>query len=221
MKLLLNAIIKFIFGLILVVALIFIPAGSLDYINGWLFITLLFVPILLLGIVMFIKAPNLLKERLDGKEKESTQKGVLLVSGLAFLAGFIVAGLDHRFTWSRVPSLVVIAASILFLLSYALYCEVMRENSYLSRTVKVQEGQRVVDSGLYGIVRHPMYMATIVLFLMIPLILGSIYALIPFFSYPIVIVIRILNEEKVLTEQLEGYSEYKKKVKYRLIPFIW
>ncbi len=221
MKLFANALIKFICGLILVGILIFLPAGTLDYPGGWLFITLLFIPMLILGVFLFIKAPELLKKRLDTKEKEKTQKGVIAVSGLLFLGGFIVAGLDFRFEWSEIPSAVVILFSIIFLASYALYAEVMRENAYLSRTVKVEDGQKVIDSGLYSIVRHPMYAVTIWLFLSIPIVLGSWYALIFFAHYPVLIVIRILNEEKVLTEGLDGYSEYKKKVKYRLLPFIW
>ena len=176
---------------------------------------------LILGTVLLIKAPDLLKKRLDTKEKETAQKGVLALSALLFLGGFIVAGLDFRFGWSRVPTWLVIAASVVLLIAYALYAEVMRENAYLSRTVKVQENQKVVDTGLYGIVRHPMYAVTVWLFLAIPLVLGSWWSFLCFLHYPIIIVIRILNEEKVLTEGLAGYGEYKKKVKYRLIPFIW
>ena len=176
---------------------------------------------LILGAVLFIKSPELLKKRLDAKEKESTQKGAVALSGLLFLCGFLVAGLDHRFGWSHVPTWLVIAASAVLLVSYALYAEVMRENAYLSRTVKVQEGQKVIDTGMYRVVRHPMYAVTIWLFLAIPLVLGSWFSLICFAHYPIVIVIRILNEEKVLEQGLEGYSDYKKRVKYRLIPFVW
>ena len=202
-------------------ALLFLPAGTLAYPNGWLFSALLFIPMLLLGVVLFVKAPELLRKRLDTKEKEKTQKGVVGVSALAFLAGFIVAGLDWRFGWSKVSLPVVIMASVVMLVSYGLYAEVMRENAYLSRTVKVHEGQKVIDTGLYGIVRHPMYMATIFLFLSIPLVLGSWYSFIIFLLYPAVIVVRIINEEKVLSEGLEGYEEYKKKVKFRIIPFVW
>ncbi len=221
MKLLLNALVKFICGILLVGALLFLPAGTLAYPNGWLFSALLFIPMLILGVVLFVKAPELLRKRLDAKEKEKTQKGVVGVSALAFLAGFIVAGLDWRFGWSKVSLPVVTMASVVMLVSYGLYAEVMRENAYLSRTVKVQEGQKVIDTGLYGIVRHPMYMATIFLFLSIPLVLGSWYAFVIFLFYPAVIVVRIINEEKVLSEGLEGYEEYKKKVKYRIIPFVW
>ena len=221
MKLLLNALIKFICGILMVLLLIFLPAGTLAYLNGWLFSALLFVPMLILGAVLFLKSPDLLKRRLDGKEKEQTQKGVVALSGLMFLGGFIVAGLDFRFGWSHVPMWLVVASSIILLISYALYAEVMRENAYLSRTVKVEEGQKVIDTGLYGIVRHPMYAVTLWLFLAIPIVLGSWYSLICFAHYPIVIIVRILNEEKLLEKEFDGYSEYKKKVKYRLIPFIW
>ncbi len=220
-KLLFSALTKFLCGLILVGVLLFLPAGTLRYTGGWLFIVLLFIPMIFLGAVLLIKAPELLQKRLGAKEKENTQKGVVALSGLLFLAGFIVAGLDHRFGWSHVPMWLVIASSAILLISYALYAEVMRENAYLSRTIEVQEGQKVVSSGLYGIVRHPMYAVTIWLFLSIPLVLGSFWSLLCFASYPIVIVARILNEEKVLTEGLDGYADYKKKVKYRLLPFVW
>ena len=220
-KLLFSALTKFLVGIILVGALLFVPAGSFSYTGGWLFVALLFIPMLVLGVVLLIKAPDLLAKRLGAKEKENTQKGVVALSGLLFLVGFIVAGLDHRFGWSHVPTWLVIVASVILLASYALYGEVMRENAYLSRTIEVQEGQKVVDTGLYGIVRHPMYAVTIWLFLSIPLVLGSFWSLLCFAPYPIVIVIRILNEEKVLTAALDGYADYKKKVKYRLIPFIW
>ena len=220
-KLLFSALTKFLCGLVLVGALLFLPAGSFAYAGGWLFIALLFIPMIILGVVLFVKAPALLEKRLGAKEKENTQKGVVALSGLLFLVGFIVAGLDHRFGWSHVPAWLVAVSSVILLASYALYGEVMRENAYLSRTIEVQEGQKVVDTGLYGIVRHPMYAVTIWLFLSIPLVLGSFWSLLCFAPYPIVIVIRILNEEKVLTEELDGYADYKKKVKYRLIPFIW
>ena len=221
MKLLCNALAKFTCGLVLVGLLIFLPAGTLAYANGWLLVGLLFGPMLVAGFVMLAKAPALLEKRLDAKEKQATQKGVLAFSGLMFIAGFVVAGLDYRFGWSEVPDWVVIAASVLFLLAYALYAEVMRKNAYLSRTIKVEEGQTVVDTGLYGIVRHPMYMATLLLFLVIPLILGSWYALIAFGFYPVIIIVRLRDEEELLTRELPGYAEYKKKVKYRLIPFVW
>ncbi len=221
MKLLRNALVKFTCGLLLVGLLIFLPAGTLAYANGWLLVGLLFGPMLIAGFVMLAKTPAFLEKRLDAKEKQATQKGVLAFSGLMFIAGFVVAGLDYRFGWSEVPDWVVIAASVLFLLAYALYAEVMRENAYLSRTIKVEEGQTVVDTGLYGIVRHPMYMATLLLFLVIPLILGSWYALIAFGFYPVIIIVRLRDEEDLLTRELPGYDAYKKKVKYRLIPFVW
>ena len=221
MKLFVNALVKFICGILLVGVLVFLPAGTLSYTGGWLFVGVLFIPMLILGAVLFVKSPDLLRRRLDSKEKEGTQKGVVALSGVGFAAGFIVAGLDFRFGWSHLPTAVVIAASVLFLVAYGLYAEVMRENEYLSRTVKVEEGQRVIDTGLYGIVRHPMYAVTVILFLMIPLILGSWYSLIVFLHYPVLIAVRIVNEEKVLCAELAGYEEYKKKVKYRIIPFVW
>ena len=221
MKLLIEALMKFICGLLLVGLLIFLPAGTLYYTYGWLLIILLFVPMLIAGFVMLAKSPDFLKKRLDAKEKQGTQKGVVAFSGLLFIAGFVVAGLDFRFGWSTMPTWVVIIASVLFLVAYALYAEVMRENAYLSRTVKVEEGQTVVDTGMYGIIRHPMYAVTILLFLMIPLVLGSWYALIAFAFYPAVIVVRLKDEEDLLTRELPGYAEYKEKVKYRIIPFVW
>ena len=221
MKLALNALTKFIFGLILVGLLLFLPAGSFAYPNGWLFIGLLFVPMLFLGVVLLIKSPKLLEKRLGAKEKENTQKSVVAVSGLLFVVGFVIAGLDYRFGWSNVPTWVVIAASVVLLISYALYAEVMRENAYLSRTIEVQENQKVVDTGLYGIIRHPMYAVTIWLFLAIPIVLGSWWSLMIFLPYVAVIVIRIQNEEKVLEAGLEGYTDYKKRVKYRIIPLVW
>jgi len=221
MKLLLSALTKFTCGFLLVWLLIFLPAGTLEFAYGWLFVGLLFVPMLIAGLVMFFKTPDFLAKRLDAKEKQATQKGVLAFSGLMFIAGFVVAGLDFRFGWSEVPTWVIISVSVLFLTAYALYAEVMRENAYLSRTVKVEEGQTVVDTGLYGIVRHPMYAVTILLFLMIPLILGSWYALIAFAFYPVIIVVRLKDEEDLLTRELPGYAAYKKKVKYRIIPFVW
>ncbi len=221
MKLLLSALSKFIFGLLFVGLLLFIPAGTIHFYNAWLFIVLLFVPILILGVVLFIKSPKLLKKRLNAKEKEKTQKSVVGISALLFLLGFVVAGLDYRFKLSTVPKYVVIIASAILLISYALYGEVMRENVYLSRTIEVQENQKVIDKGLYKIVRHPMYAVTIWLFLSIPLVLGSWYSLICFIPYIPIIAIRIINEEKLLEKELEGYTDYKKRTKYRLIPFIW
>jgi len=221
MKLLAEALVKFTCGLLLVGLLVFLPAGTLCYTYGWLLMGLLFIPMLIAGLVMFFKAPDFLRKRLDAKEKQGTQKGVVAASGLMFVAGFVVAGLDYRFGWSRMPEWVTVVASTLFLIDYAMYAEVMRENAFLSRTIKVEENQTVVDTGLYGIVRHPMYAVTIDLFMMMPLILGSWYALIPMAVYPVVITIRLKAEEDLLTKELSGYADYKKKVKYRLIPFIW
>ena len=221
MKLFVSALVKFLIGLLLVGLLIFLPAGTLAYPGGILFLCLLFIPMLVMGIVMLARARGLLAKRLDAKEKQAAQKGVQSLSGLVFIAGFVLAGLDFRFSWSDVPLPVVIAASVIFLAGYGLYAEVMRENAYLSRTVKVEEGQTVVSTGLYGIIRHPMYTASILMFLAIPLVMGSWYALIPFAFYPALMVVRVLDEEKLLTAELQGYAEYKTKVKYRLIPFIW
>ena len=221
MKLACSALIKFTAGLLLVGALLFLPAGSLAYMNGWLFIGLLFIPMLFLGIVLLIKAPNLLEKRLSAKEKESTQKGVVALSGLLFIAGFVVAGLDFRFGWSKMPLWVVITASVVLLISYGLYAEVMRENAYLSRTIEVQENQKVVDSGLYSVVRHPMYAVTVWLFLSIPIVLGSWWSLLCFLPYVVVIIVRIQDEEQLLAAELTGYSDYQKRVRYRLLPFIW
>jgi len=221
MKLLVEALAKFIGGLILVGLMIFGPAGTLDYPGGWLLMGLLFGPMLIAGFVMLFKSPEFLAKRLDAKEKQKSQQGIVGLSGLMFVAGFVLAGLDCRFGWSRMPGAVTVAASVLFLLAYGLYAEVMRENAWLSRTVKVEEGQKVVDTGLYGIVRHPMYMATIFLFLMIPLILGSWISLAVFCCYPAIIILRLKDEEKLLERELPGYAEYMKKVKYRILPFIW
>lgn len=221
MKLLIQALSRFTIGLLLVGLLLLLPAGSLRYPNAWVFMGLLFLPILILGIVLFFKAPTLLEKRLNAKENEGAQRSVVALSGLLFLVGFIVAGLDFRFGWSHVPAWVVALASAILLVSYALYAEVMRENAYLSRTIEVQEGQRVVDTGLYGIVRHPMYAATVFLFLAIPLVLGSWYAFLCFLPYLPLIVLRIKNEEKILEEGLSGYADYKTRVKYRLVPYIW
>jgi protein-S-isoprenylcysteine O-methyltransferase Ste14 len=221
MKLLIEALIKFACGLLMVGLLIFLPAGTLRYVYGWLLMGLLFVPMLIAGFVMLVKSPEFLKKRLDAKEKQGKQKGVVALSGLMFIAGFVVAGLDFRFGWSNMPAWAVVAASVLFLVAYVLYAEVMRENAYLSRTIKVEEGQTVVDTGMYGVIRHPMYAVTILLFLMIPMVLGSWYALIAFAFYPAIIIVRLNDEEKLLTKELPGYAEYKQKVKYRIIPFIW
>ena len=220
-KLFSQALTKFIFGLIIICLLLFIQAGTLNYFNGWLFIALLFIPMFIAGIIMFIKSPELLKRRLNAKEEENEQKIVILISAVMFVSAFVVAGLNFRFGWFKLPQTVIIIASIIFLLSYIMYGEVLRENIYLSRTVEVSENQKVVDSGLYGIVRHPMYTSTIFLFLSMPLILDSIFSFIIMLIYPIIIIFRIKNEEKVLENELEGYSEYKEKVKYKLVPFIW
>lgn len=221
MKLLINALIKFIMGLVLVGVLLFLPAGTFHFVYGWLFIALLFIPMLILGTVLFIKAPALLEKRLKSKEEEHTQKGAVAMSGLLFIAGFVVAGLDWRFAWSHMPASITVIASVILLLAYALYAEVMRENSYLSRTIEVQENQKVVDTGLYGIVRHPMYAVTLWLFFSIPMVLDSWWSFLCFLPYIAVIIIRIENEEKVLEANLNGYSAYKKKVKYKLLPFIY
>jgi len=221
MKLLINALIKFTAGLILVGLLLFLPAWTIRYPGAWLFIGLLFIPMFIMGVVMLIKAPKLLEKRLTNKEKEKTQKSVIALSGLIFPVGFVLSALDFRFSWSEVPTWLVVLASALFLIGYIMYAEVMRENAYLSRTVEVQKDQKVISTGLYGVVRHPMYLATLFMFLPLPLILGSLWGLIPFGIYPIIIVIRIINEEKILTEGLSGYKEYKNKVKYRILPFIW
>lgn len=220
-KLFFQAIIKYILGVIIVGLLLFVPANSFEYWNAWLFIGLLFIPMFISGIVLMIKNPSLLKKRLDVKEKENEQKQVILYSSLMFLLGFIIAGLNYRFSWIIIPNIIVIISSILFVIAYILYAEVLRENTFLSRTIEVQENQKVIDTGLYGIVRHPMYAITLVLFLTMPLILGSIISFIIFLIYPFIIIKRIQNEEEVLEKKLKGYIEYKKKVKYRLIPFIW
>ena len=221
MKLLVNALVKFFCGFLLVGLLIFLPAGTLDFPRGWLLMGLLFGPMFIAGLVMLRKSPDFLAKRLDVKEKRSAQQGVVKLSGLMFIAGFVVAGLDFRFGWSVMPKVVTVIAALLFLLAYLLYAEVMRENAYLSRTIQVEEGQTVVSTGLYGVVRHPMYMATLLLFLVMPLVLGSWWALIPFAFYPAIIISRLKDEEELLTRELAGYAEYKEKVKYRIIPFIW
>lgn len=220
-KLLFQTITKLLIGMLLIALLIFIPANTINFWNGWLLMGLLFIPITLVAIIMLFKAPELLRKRLKTKETEKEQKAVVLYSGIMFLAGFIIAGLNYRYNWIPLPNSIVTIASILFIISYILYAEVLRENAYLSRTIEVQENQKVVDTGLYGIVRHPMYLATILMFLSMPLILGSLISFIIFLIYPIIIAKRIKNEEQVLEKDLQGYSEYKKKVKYRLIPFIW
>lgn len=220
-RLFIEALLKYLLGVFLVGLIIFVPANTINYWNGWLFMVLLFIPMFIAGIIMMIKSPNLLKSRLDAREKESEQKLVVAISGVMFLVGFIVAGLNYRFSWTQLPNIVVIIASVIFLLSYLLYAEVLRENAFLSRTIEVQNDQKLINTGLYGIVRHPMYFATLFLFLSMPLILGSLFSFIIFLIYPFVIVKRINNEERVLDKELKGYKEYKKKVRYKLIPYIW
>lgn len=221
LKLFIQAIAKFLFGIVLLGLLIFLPAGTVNYFNGWLFIAVLFIPMFLVGIVLMLKKPQLLKMRLDAKEQQKEQDIIVKLSGLMFLAGFIIAGLGVRFDWYVLPQAVTIGATIVFLISYLLYAEVLRENAYLSRTIGVSHNQKVIDTGLYGIVRHPMYSTTLFLFLAIPLILGSIFSFFIFCMYPFIIANRIKFEEQFLEKELNGYIEYKQKVKYRLIPFVW
>ena len=220
-KLFFEAIIKVLLGILIIGLLLFLPANTINYRNGWILIGLLFIPMFIAGIVMMIKSPELLKKRLNAKEKQDEQKRVILFSVIMFVAGFIVAGLNYRYGWTTIPDIVVIISSVVFVGSYIAYAEVLRENQYLSRTIEVQENQKVIDTGLYGIVRHPMYVSTIFLFLSMPLILGSIYSFAIFLIYPIIIAKRIKNEEEVLEKELAGYAEYKNKVKYKMIPFIW
>lgn len=221
MKLLFQAIIKFISGVLMIGLLLFLPAGTFNYWNAWLLMGLLFIPMFILGLVLWLKDKELLKKRLNSKEKQSEQKQVIGMSLIIFILGFIIADLDFRYSWSNMPTAVIAVASIIFIIAYILYAGVMRENAYLSRTIEVQENQKVVDTGLYGIVRHPMYFATTLLFLSFPIILGSWISFAIFCFFPFVLVKRIKNEEKVLENGLEGYKEYKQKVKYRMIPFVW
>ena len=221
MKLLISALAKYLAGLFLVGLILFLPAGTLQYPNGWRFCALLFLPMLLLGIILFLKAPALLEKRLHSRENQAAQKQVVGIAALMFMGGFVLAGLDFRFGWTRVPVWLINAASILLLVSYGLYAEVMRENAWLSRTVEVREGQQVVDTGLYGIVRHPMYAVTTLLFLSIPLVLGSWISFVVFLIYPVLMAKRIQGEEALLEKELPGYRQYQKKVKYRMIPFLW
>lgn len=221
MKLFLAAIIKFLLGVALVGLLIFLPAGTFSYFNGWLLMGILFVPMFFAGIVMMFKNPDLLRSRLDAKENSKEQRLVVKLSGLMFLAGFVIAGFGVRFHWYVLPTGVVIGAAVVFLIAYILYAEVLRENTYLSRTIEVQKKQKVIDTGLYGIVRHPMYSVTLLLFLSMPIVLGSVYSFLLFLVYPFIIAKRIKHEEKFLEEELDGYREYEQKVKFRLIPFIW
>lgn len=220
-KLMASAGIKLLMGLVLVGLFIFLPAGTLCFFNGWLLVAVLFVPMLIAGVVMALRSPELLKKRLNAKEKEDEQKSVVAMSGILFVTAFVVAGLNYRYGWIVMPSWVVWGAVALFLLSYLMYAEVLRENAYLSRTIEVQEGQKVIDTGLYGIVRHPMYSATILMFLSMPLVLGSLPSFVIMIAYIPLIVKRIRNEENVLREGLDGYDEYCWKVKYRVMPFVW
>ena len=220
-KLLLDAVKKTVAGVILIGLLLFLPAGTMQYWNGWLFCAVLFIPVVIMGVVLFLKAPDLLCKRLQEKEEQAEQRSVVALSGLMFVGGFVLAGLDFRFGWSGMPNWLVYTAAALFVVGYGLFAEVMRENAYLSRTVEVQENQVVVDTGLYGIVRHPMYSATVLMFLAMPVILGSYVSFVVFLVYPFLIAKRIRNEEQVLEEGLQGYAEYKEKVKYRMVPFIW
>lgn len=220
-KLFVEALFKFLLGIILVGLLVFLPAGTFNYDKGWLFMVVLFIPIFIAGVIMMIFNPKLLKARLESKEKQKVQGMVIKLSGLMFVVGFVIAGLDFRFKLIVLPNYVSYIASFVFVLSYLVFGEVLRENTYLFKTIKVEKGQKIVDRGLYGIVRHPMYSATIFLFLSMPLILGSLISFFIFLLYPVLIVIRTLNEEKVLTDELDGYKEYKRKVKYRIFPFIW
>jgi len=216
-----QAIVKFTLGVLFVGLCIFLPAGTFDFANGWLFMGILFIPMFFAGIVMLFKAPELLASRLDAKEKLGEQSAVIKLSGLMFLIGFVIAGLDYRFEWCSLPKGIIFAATVVFLAAYLLYAEVLRENTYLSRTIEVQENQKVIDTGLYAVVRHPMYSVTLLLFLSMPLVLGSVYAFVVFLAYPFLIAKRIKSEEKFLEKELNGYREYMEKVKYRLIPFVW
>ena len=220
-KLLKEGLIKIISGIVLLGLLLFLPAGSLGWKNGWLLMALLFIPMFCAGILMYFKAPDLLRSRLKAKENQQEQKSVILLSGLMFIAAFVLAGLNYRFEWIKMPKWIVTAGCIIFLLAYIMFGEVLRENRYLSRIIEVQEGQKVVDTGLYGVVRHPMYSATVLLFLSMPLVLGSPLSFIVMLLYIPLITKRIKNEEQVLEQELEGYTEYKQKVKYRILPFIW
>ncbi len=220
-KLFLEAVSKFLLGVLLVGVLVFLPAGSFHFWQGWLFVGALFVPMFFAGVVLMIKSPQLLKKRLDAKEKQNEQKLVIKLSGLMFVAGFVLAGLNFRFGWYLLPAWASVCGATAFLLAYVTFAFVLKQNQYLSRTIKVEENQKVVDTGLYGIVRHPMYSATLILFLSMPIILGCAFAFIVFLAYPFIIAGRIKNEEKLLEKELAGYNEYKQKVKYRLIPFIW
>lgn len=219
--LIVNALSKLLAGLGIVMLLLFLPAGTWCYWQAWLFIALLFIPMTLVGIWLLFRQPDLLAKRLNNKEKQTNQKSIVALSGVMFILGFVLCGLDARYAWSDIPLWLIICASVLFLLGYAIYVEVMRENAYLSRTIEVQEGQRVIDSGLYSIVRHPMYSATLLMYLAMPLILGSAWALLVFAIYPLLIIHRIRNEETLLAAELLGYTDYQQRIRYRLIPWIW
>ena len=220
-KLFSQAIAKFLGGLLIVGLLLFLPAGTFSYWQGWLLMGILFIPMFIAGLMMMKKAPDLLRKLLDVKEQQAEQKTVIALSGVTFLAAFVVAGLNFRFQWIVLPAWVSWAAAVVFLLAYALYAEVLRENVWLSRTVEVQQNQKVIDTGLYGIVRHPMYMSTLLLFLSMPLVLGSVLSFIIMLAYIPIIAKRIRNEEKVLEDGLAGYAEYMKRVRYKVIPFVW
>lgn len=220
-RLAINAVCKLLGGLGMIALLLFLPAGTWCYWQAWLFIALLFVPMTIMGIWLLCSNPTLLSKRLNNKEKQNEQKTVVALSGLMFVVGFVLCGLDARFAWSHIPMWLVVGGSLLFLIGYALYGEVMRENTYLSRTIELQDGQQVIDTGLYAVVRHPMYLATLLMYMAMPLVLGSAWALLVFAAYPILIIRRIRNEEQVLLAGLPGYAEYQQRVRYRLIPFVW
>ena len=220
-KLFFQALTKFVIGLLLIGLLLFLPAGTFDFWQAWLFIAVLFVPMFIAGIMLMIRQPELLRKRLDAKEQQQEQKWVVALSGLMFIAVFVMAGLSHHFGWYMLPDWAVYLATVVFLAAYAMYAEVMRENVWLSRTVEVQENQQVVTTGLYGIVRHPMYAATLLLFLSMPLVLASLWSFVIMLIYIPIIALRIRNEEQVLERELKGYTEYKQRVRYKVIPFIW
>ncbi|HQH66478.1 MAG TPA: isoprenylcysteine carboxylmethyltransferase family protein [Clostridia bacterium] len=220
-KLFIQAIGKFFSGIFMLSLLLLLPAGTVFYWNAWLLIGILFIPMFIVGIILMFRNPELLRKRLKVKEKETEQKSVIILGGLMFICGFIVAGLDYRYQWSVLPKWLVIVATVIFFAGYLMYAEVLRENRYLSRTVEIQESQKVIDTGLYAIVRHPMYTSTILLFLSLPLVLGSLSSFVIFLIYPLIVIKRIKNEEEVLEKGLTGYSDYKKQIKYKVIPFVW
>lgn len=219
--LLTKAVLFLLVGMLFVGILVFLPAGTLSFHNGWLLMGVLFIPMFIMGVVMYLKAPDLLGKRLNHKEKQGEQKAVVSLSALMFLCSFVVSGLDFRFGWSAMPKWLIVLSAVLFLAGYAMYAEVLRENAYLSRTVEVQAGQKVISTGLYGVVRHPMYSATLLMFLSMPLILGSWWGLIIQLVYPALIIVRLQAEERLLVQELDGYVEYRQKVKYRLLPGVW